>query len=142
MIYTPAPRPVSSVRSERLPQPPHPSISRPLSRPLPTPTNSSPSLAHLNALYCQTYPTLRFITFVNSRPRSAIVTELEHVLSLPASPVPLPDDYPTATPPLDDAGMLAARREVQGEDWCKECERGLGDVWLIGKARLRGMGVE
>ncbi|WWD20692.1 hypothetical protein CI109_105168 [Kwoniella shandongensis] len=99
-------------------------------------------LAHLNALYCKVYPGLRYITFVNGRPRSAIIPELESILSLPLSPEPLPDNYPTSEPGLGSAEVEARVKPGESEAWKTECERGLADVWLIGRARLKGLGLE
>ncbi|KAK8850509.1 hypothetical protein IAR55_004427 [Kwoniella newhampshirensis] len=99
-------------------------------------------LAHLNALYCKIYPGMRYITFVNSRPRSAIIPEMESILSLPLSPQPLPDDFPTSEPGLDSADVESRVKSPDSAEWKNECERGLGDVWLIGRARLKGLGLQ
>ncbi|WVQ95599.1 hypothetical protein IAU59_002696 [Kwoniella sp. CBS 9459] len=99
-------------------------------------------LAHLNQLYCKVYPGLRYITFVNGRPRSAIIPEMESVLSLPISPEPLPDEFPTDQPAIDSDEVDSRIKSPETEDWRKECERALGDVWLIGRARLKGLGLE
>ncbi|WWD08449.1 hypothetical protein V865_006561 [Kwoniella europaea PYCC6329] len=99
-------------------------------------------LAHLNELYCTIYPDLRYITFVNGRSRAAIIPEFESILNLPLSPQPLPDDFPTAQPPLDSEEVKSRVKLPESEEWKKECERGLGDVWLIGRARLRGLGLQ
>jgi hypothetical protein len=55
------------------------------------------------------------VTFVNGRPRAAIVPELEHVVA---------------------PGNV---RVVGGESWMSECERAVRDVWRIGHARLEQM---
>ncbi|OCF30738.1 hypothetical protein I316_07624 [Kwoniella heveanensis BCC8398] len=99
-------------------------------------------LAHLNQLYCKIYPGLRYITFVNGRPRSAIIPEMESVLSLPVSPEPLPDDYLTDQPALDSEEVKSKIKSTESEEWKSECERALGDVWLIGRARLKGLDLQ
>ena len=99
-------------------------------------------LAHLNVLYCVTYPGLRYITFVNGRPRAAIVPEMEGVLDLPISPQPLPEDFSTREPAADSGGIQQRIRDLESDEWKRECERGLGDVWRIGRARLTGLGLK
>ncbi|KAK4687190.1 hypothetical protein P7C73_g2933, partial [Tremellales sp. Uapishka_1] len=99
-------------------------------------------LAHLNALYCKIYPGLRYITFVNGRPRTAIIPELEGILHLPVSPNPLPDDFPTTQPGLHSTEVEHLIKSPDSAEWRTECERGLADVWLIGRARLQGLGLE
>lgn len=42
----------------------------------------------------------------------------------------------------DEGAVKEAIRQPDSPEWKAECERGLGDVWLIGKARLKGLGVE
>lgn len=98
-------------------------------------------LNHLNALYCAAFPGLRYITFVNGRSRAAIVPGFEETIGVTSSPIPLPDDYAADQPPLDSE---EARRLVRGqetEEWKAECERCLADVWAIGKARVKALGL-
>ncbi|WVQ63270.1 uncharacterized protein L199_001421 [Kwoniella botswanensis] len=99
-------------------------------------------LAHLNELYCTIFPGLRYITFVNGRSRAEIIPEFESILNLPLSPQPLTNDFPTAQPSLDSEEVKSRIKLSESEEWKKECERGLGDVWLIGRARLKGLGLE
>ena len=99
-------------------------------------------MAHLNQIYSRVYPGLRYITFVNGRPRAAIVTELEKHLNLHPSPDPLPDDYMALEPLLDSEAVREQIAEPDGERWKTECTRDLGDVWKIGKARLKALGLE
>ncbi|GFZ48131.1 hypothetical protein JCM24511_05879 [Saitozyma sp. JCM 24511] len=99
-------------------------------------------LAHLNQVYCAIYPGLRFITFVAGRPRSAIVPEIEQTCDLPLSPQPLPEDFAVNEPKLDSDEVIRRIRDPNGEAWKRECERGLEDVWRIGKARLGALGLE
>jgi hypothetical protein len=54
------------------------------------------------------------------------------------SPVPLPDDYPVDQPPLSQFSEVFSPGD---ELWEKECERALGDIWLIARSRLKGMGL-
>ncbi|KAL1409579.1 hypothetical protein Q8F55_003570 [Vanrija albida] len=98
-------------------------------------------LAHLNALYAAAFPGLRYITFVNGRTRAQIVPELEAAIGLPPSPVPLPDDFDTAVPLIESDTLRALIRDPAGEEWRAECDRAVADVWLIGHARLRNMGL-
>jgi 2-oxo-4-hydroxy-4-carboxy--5-ureidoimidazoline (OHCU) decarboxylase len=99
-------------------------------------------LAHLNQMYCKVYPGLRYITFVNGRPRAAIVNEMEAVLGLPASPQALPDDFATASPSIDSNEVERKVKSQDSQNWKAECERGLADVWRIAKARLKGLNLE
>lgn len=99
-------------------------------------------LQHLNRVYCKIFPGLRYITFVNGRSRAEIVPELETICGLPVSPRPLPDDFPVNRPGLDSAEVVEKVRRLDSREWKVECERGLADVWEIGRARLRGMGLE
>lgn len=100
-------------------------------------------LAHLNKLYTRVYPGLPYITFVAGRPRAAIVKEMESVLELPPSPEPIPDDWEDVEQPAIDSGEVEAKVKVWGGDeWQSETQRALGDIWLIAKSRLQGMGLE
>lgn len=95
------------------------------SPPLPRPPSSSPpslpatfpsSLKALNTLYEQTYPRLRYITFVAGRPRAAIAVEMEQLL-----------------------GVSPVVKDVGSPEWEAELERAVKDVWRIGHARLEGL---
>lgn len=99
-------------------------------------------LAHLNQLYCQVFPGLRYITFVNARPRADIIPEFETILGLPISPQPLPEGFATDQPPLDSPEAEAMVRPMDSDEWRAECQRGLGDIWRIGRARLKTLGLE
>jgi len=99
-------------------------------------------LAHLNDLYGTIFPGLRFITFVNNRPRAAIVPEFEGVVGLPVSPEPLPDDAPVGEPALDSDEVKGLIHSPESEGWKRECERDIGEVWRIARARLKGLGLE
>lgn len=99
-------------------------------------------LAHLNALYTKVYPGLPYITFVNGRPRSAIVTEIEEKLNLSTSPIPIPGDYPVNEPALVSEEVKSMIKIYGDEEWMKECDRAVKDVFRIAKSRLVGMGLE
>jgi hypothetical protein len=102
-----------------------------------------PRLAHLNKLYSHVYPGLPYITFVAGRPRSAIVKEMESILGLPASPEPIPDDWQDVeSPALESPEVHAMVQLWGGFEWQKEMQRALGDIWLIAKSRLQGMGLQ
>jgi hypothetical protein len=45
-------------------------------------------------------------------------------------------------PKLDSEEITLRIRDPKGEEWKRECERGLEDVWRIGKARLGTLGLE
>ncbi|KAL7423884.1 hypothetical protein Q5752_001469 [Cryptotrichosporon argae] len=94
-------------------------------------------LAHLNALYAHAFPGLTFITFVNGRPRAAIVPEFEGVLGVPPSLEPIPDGYPVFAPGPEGVCV----REAGSDEWRAECARGLADVWRIARARVKGLGL-
>ena len=96
-------------------------------------------LAHLNELYSIIYPGLRYVTFVNGRSRTAIVPEFEGVLGLPISPEPIPEDFPISEPDVNSEGVKRMVKARDSADWQRECERGLDDVWRIGRARLAGL---
>ncbi len=98
-------------------------------------------LAHLNKVYSLLYSGLPYITFVNGRPRSAIVTEMEAHMGLSLSPDPLPMDFPTDQPALDDPALRSRVCERGSDAWKVECERALGDVWRIARSRVDGMGL-
>lgn len=89
------------------------------------------------------YPGLPYITFVAGRPRAAIVKEMESVLELPASPEPIPENWKDVEEPAIDSAEVEAKIKVWGGDqWQSETQRALGDIWLIAKSRLQGMGLE
>lgn len=88
------------------------------------------------------YPGLRYITFVNGRTRAQIVPELEEAIGLPLSPVPLPDDYDTASPALESDEVRKLVRDPSGDAWKAECDRAIAAVWLIAHSRLKNMGLE
>ncbi|GAA5922562.1 uncharacterized protein JCM15063_003344 [Sporobolomyces koalae] len=94
-------------------------------------------LTMLNAFYEETFPHLRFITFVNGRTRAEIVPELESILNL------------NLPPPSSDTGesrFTELRKQVKLQPvgsgpWRKELERDLTAMWQIAKSRLAKMGV-
>ncbi|KAH8093787.1 Oxo-4-hydroxy-4-carboxy-5-ureidoimidazoline decarboxylase [Cristinia sonorae] len=85
-------------------------------------------LAHLNQCYEHRYHGLRYITFVNGRPREMIVKEMEGVLGFGSGDVPN----------VDGLGQV----EKGGEAWREELERAVYDVGQIAKSRLKALGVE
>ncbi|EIW69910.1 hypothetical protein TREMEDRAFT_18980, partial [Tremella mesenterica DSM 1558] len=99
-------------------------------------------LKHLNSLYRIVFPGLVYITFVNGRPRSDIVPELERIIGITPSPAPIPDDWPLDIPTLDSTEVKGLIRPFGSEEWKEECERGLGEVWKIARARLKTMDLE
>ncbi|GMK54710.1 hypothetical protein CspeluHIS016_0112960 [Cutaneotrichosporon spelunceum] len=99
-------------------------------------------LAHLNAVYEVVWPGLRFITFVAGRPRAVIVNEMEDNIGIPVSPQPLQDSFATNEPACDSSTVKQLTREKYGDEWKKECDRALVDVWRIGHARLGNMGLK
>ena len=99
-------------------------------------------LAHLNELYCTIFPDMRFITFVNGRSRAAIIPDFEAILGLPISPDPLSDDAKVDIPPLNSEEMQSRVHAPESKEWKVECKRGLKDVFLIARARLKGLGLQ
>jgi hypothetical protein len=79
---------------------------------------------------------------VNGRPRAAIVNELERAIGLAESPSPLPADYAVWVPEMSSPEIAALRRDPAGAEWKAECDRAMEDVWRIGVARLKALGVE
>lgn len=96
------------------------------------------SLKQLNSLYSQAFPDLTFITFVNGRPRSEIVNEMERKIGLPESPKPLPDSFDCSSTTVDPKLV----RKKGSREWEEECDRDVNDVWRIARSRLRTLGVE
>ncbi|ORX41058.1 Oxo-4-hydroxy-4-carboxy-5-ureidoimidazoline decarboxylase [Kockovaella imperatae] len=99
-------------------------------------------LAHLNELYCTLYPGLRYITFVNGRPRTAIVPEMEENMGLTVSPEPLPDDSAVDRPAVDSPEIQERVRDPDSPEWRNECSRAMTDVFLIARARLKSLNLE
>ncbi|KAF8909312.1 Oxo-4-hydroxy-4-carboxy-5-ureidoimidazoline decarboxylase [Gymnopilus junonius] len=97
----------------------------------PTPPEVLARLAHLNACYEKKYPGLRYITFVNGRPRAAIAEEMEKVLDCSHS---LSDEDPAleSITPVD----------IGENKWKSELDRALYDIGRIAKSRLRAMGAD
>ncbi|KDQ61557.1 hypothetical protein JAAARDRAFT_190300 [Jaapia argillacea MUCL 33604] len=100
----------------------------------PTPPEVLARLAHLNALYEHRYPGLRYITFVNGRPRAVIADEMEEVLDISPDKRRLsPDD-----PGVETVGVLGAG----SDEWVRELRRAVDDIGKIAKNRLEKMAVE
>jgi len=91
-------------------------------------------LAHLNRLYEQQYPTLRYLIFVNGRSRQEIVSLLETQLGLPPGPVPLTEASRDAVETPSEPLRIV---ELESEEWRREADRGTADVWLIARDRLK-----
>ncbi|TFK51723.1 hypothetical protein OE88DRAFT_1462765 [Heliocybe sulcata] len=96
-----------------------------------TPPKVLERLAHLNACYEYQYPGLRYITFVNGRPRSAIAEEMEGVLGIPHSLSP-------DQPPVEAVGVV----EAGSPEWRSELSRAVEDVGRIAKSRLAALGMQ
>lgn len=106
----------------------------------------------LNSLYEESFPGLRFVTFVNGRTRAAIVPELEVRLpsffnntltsrcqgilglSLP------PPSASTPEPTLSSLRTRASVRITGSKAWRDELQRGLNAVFNIALARLAARG--
>lgn len=67
---------------------------------------------------------------------------MEKAIGLEISPEPLPEDFLTTAPGIDSEEVEKMIKTPETEEWKGECERGLGDVWLIGRARLTNLGLE
>jgi len=114
----------------------------------------------LNAFYEETFPNLRYITFVNGRTRAEIVPELE-VNIPPLSPPSIHLTHSLAhysqgilslslPPPSQDAGEMRfteLRKQVRikpvgSGPWREELKRDLKAMWDIARSRLEKLGVE
>jgi len=93
----------------------------------------------LNEVYCRVYPGLIYITFVNGRPRSAIVPEMETILDIPHHS--LEDSEPATQPAIDSDDVRRRIKEPSSDEWRRECDRCIADVWDIGRARLKTLGL-
>jgi 2-oxo-4-hydroxy-4-carboxy--5-ureidoimidazoline (OHCU) decarboxylase len=82
-------------------------------------------LAHLNLCYEAAYPGLRYITFVNGRPREAILGEMETKLAVQPSL--------SSTDPFV-ASIVPLSRDDQ--TWKDELDRAVVDVGRIAQSRL------
>ncbi|KAF9462905.1 Oxo-4-hydroxy-4-carboxy-5-ureidoimidazoline decarboxylase [Collybia nuda] len=97
----------------------------------PTPPEVLARLAHLNACYEAKYPGLRYITFVNGRPRHAIAEELEDLLGFNHSLL------------ADEPALIGIESmDITGDLWRGELRRAIEDIGLIAKSRLVALGVE
>ncbi|GAA5887497.1 hypothetical protein JCM5296_002594 [Sporobolomyces johnsonii] len=103
-----------------------------------TPGEVLKRLQILNAFYEETFPGLRYVTFVNGRTRAEIVPELESLLSLHLPP-------PSASTPEPRLGDLRRSLRVQptgSSAWRDELKRGLGAMWDIARNRVASMGAQ
>ncbi|KAH8919865.1 hypothetical protein BT69DRAFT_1352834 [Atractiella rhizophila] len=82
------------------------------------------TLKVLNARYEDLFPGLRYITFVNSRSRSAIASELESRIK----------EWEAE---LREEGKGKERFEVESERWKGEVERAVREVGLIAESRAK-----
>ncbi|KAH8925356.1 hypothetical protein BT69DRAFT_1348809 [Atractiella rhizophila] len=82
------------------------------------------TLKVLNARYEDLFPGLRYITFVNSRSRSAIASELESRIK----------EWEAV---LREEGKGKERFEVESERWKGEVERAVREVGLIAESRAK-----
>lgn len=89
----------------------------------------------MNEVYCAVYPGLRYITFVNGRPRSAIVPEMEKLLNLPRHS--LREGEETDQPAINSQDVKGRVKDQASDEWKRECDRCISDVWEIGRARLK-----
>ncbi|KAK4058067.1 hypothetical protein OIO90_000806 [Microbotryomycetes sp. JL221] len=102
-----------------------------------TPGQVLKRLTMLNTLYEEAYPGLRFVTFVNGRPRVDIVPEIESALDLF-----LP--RPSVETPEPRTQTLRERIKIHpmgSQQWRKELDRGLKSMWLIAHDRLNKLGL-
>ncbi|KDE06025.1 hypothetical protein MVLG_03580 [Microbotryum lychnidis-dioicae p1A1 Lamole] len=103
-----------------------------------TPGEVLKRLSMLNSLYEEAFPGLRFVTFVNGRPRAAIVPEIEEKLDL-VLPEPSPS---TPEPRLFSLQEKIKTHVVGSKAWRDELSRGLKAMWDIAQSRLVKMGVD
>lgn len=116
----------------------------------------------LNAVYEEAYPGLRYVTFVNGRPRSAIVPEIEvslsavqmcmarnietHYLLLLCYQSSLGLNLPPPSPSTPEPRLHSLREglkiNVQGSSaWREQLQKGLEAMWTIAHHRLGKMNV-
>ncbi|KAK4054871.1 hypothetical protein OIV83_000795 [Microbotryomycetes sp. JL201] len=102
-----------------------------------TPSEVMRRLATLNMLYEEAYPGLRFITFVNGRPRVDIIPEIESALDLflPKPSVETPE------PRIQTLRERVRTNPAGSAPWRKELERGLQAMWDIAHDRLNKLGL-
>ncbi|KAK4705052.1 hypothetical protein P7C70_g1159, partial [Phenoliferia sp. Uapishka_3] len=134
-----------------------------------TPGEVLKRLSLLNTLYEESFPGLRYTTFVNGRSRAEIIPEME-VRGLPwcFSPVEAPF-YPSyqdsqadlsivtqkilgieLPPPSTQTGEPRLKaiiektqiRVMGSKAWRDELKRGMADLWSIARARAEGLGVK
>ena len=65
---------------------------------------------------------------------------MEERLGLPISPTPLPDGAVIDEPGVESEEVKSRINAPESDEWKKECDRALGDVWLIARSRLSGLG--
>jgi len=78
----------------------------------------------LNALYEQTFPGLRYITFVNGRSREDIIPEIENILELPTDP---------------SQSSTITIRKMGDPEWTDELVRAIHAVGLIAHSRIKAL---
>ncbi|KAM0793207.1 hypothetical protein ACM66B_000677 [Microbotryomycetes sp. NB124-2] len=103
-----------------------------------TPSEVMRRLGTLNMLYEESYPGLRFITFVNGRPRVDIIPEIESALDLflPKPSVETPE------PRLQTLRDRVRINPTGSAPWRKELKRGLQAMWDIAHDRLNKLGLD
>jgi hypothetical protein len=92
-------------------------------------------LQTLNALYESRYPKLKYVTYVAGRSRAQVAEDLEKFLM----------EGPADKTGRDSEGVDTSPIETYpagSDEWVTELERGLKDVFLIAKARLKGFGLQ
>ena len=53
----------------------------------------------------------------------------------------LKEGEPTDQPALDSQDVKDRKKEQSSEEWKKECDRCISEVWDIGRARLKTLGI-
>lgn len=67
---------------------------------------------------------------------------MEKLLELPVTTQPIPENFAVNEPAIDSARVTSQVKSPESDEWKRECERGLADIWRIGKARLKTLGLE
>ena len=92
-------------------------------------------LGWLNGVYESRYEGLRYITFVNGRPRREVMEEMEGALDVEKAEGP---EWKREDVEGSSRGEVV---HVEGEEWLKELEKAVGEVILIAKDRVKKLGL-
>jgi len=98
-----------------------------------TPSEVLARLGHLNSLYEERYPGLRYVIFVDGRSRAEIIPLIEQKLG-----IALLEGDKLDYPSIESIIPLL----MTDEEWKVELDRAVADVGKIAKSRLQKLGIE